>query len=275
VAKREETRWRPARPFDEPSWADTTARGALLAGRSIGLDQLGPSIAMLPTPEAATTAFAEVASFVRFWVGEVGPSALELLLLDLRTTGNDSADPALRSVSGYGLPEWNRLWQVALRETPNRDPHEEVARPAPVRDERLLARATRLGDLLLERGHSTAALREYRSALDAAPSEPGLRWRVARAGLLDGDEDGLAAALGEREKMRGAHGGWLALSGRLLKRKGQLADAALASEQALAVDPLSEDVACEGVVRAPGASAPLPDDPARRALCESSRKPPR
>ncbi|HEV8549368.1 MAG TPA: hypothetical protein VGQ57_10075, partial [Polyangiaceae bacterium] len=64
VAKREETRWRPARPFDDPNWDDTTARSALLSGRGVGLDQLGPSIAMLPTPEAATNAFAEVSSFV-------------------------------------------------------------------------------------------------------------------------------------------------------------------------------------------------------------------
>ena len=70
---------------------------------------------MLPTPEAATTAFAEVSSFVKYWLGEVGPSALELLLLDLRATGADTPDPALESVSGYSLSEWNTLWRANLR----------------------------------------------------------------------------------------------------------------------------------------------------------------
>lgn len=275
VAKREETRWRPARPFDEPRWADETARAALLSGRGIGLDQLGPSIAMLPTPEAATNAFAEVASFVKYWLGEAGPSALELLLLDLRQTGSENVDPALRSVSGYTLAEWSRLWEAQLREAPAPDPREAVERPAPVTEPMRLARATRLGDLLVERGHSEAARREYRAALEIAPAEPALRWRAARANLLVGDEPGFRDALGQRDKLRAAHGGWLALSSRLLRQQGHAAEAELASEHALAVDPLSEDVACEGAVRAPGGTAPAPTDPARRALCESARTPPR
>jgi hypothetical protein len=275
VAKREESRWRPARPFDEPDWADSTARAALRSGRGIGLDALGPSIAMLPTPEAATNAFAEVASFVKYWIGEVGPSALELLMLDLRATGDESAEPALKSVSGYGLGDWSRLWQRDLLDAPARDPREEVERPAPVTDAARLARAMRLGDLLVERGHPVAARRQYLGALDAAPSEPALRWRAARANLLVGDEPGFVEALGPREKLRSAHGGWLALSSRLLRSQGRAAEAALASEHALGLDPLSEDVACEGAVRPPGGSAPLPNDPARRTLCESSRNPPR
>jgi hypothetical protein len=274
VAKREETRWRPARPFDDPTWADVTARSALLAGRSVGLDKLGPSIAMLPTPEAATTAFAEVSSFVKFWLGEVGPSALELLLLDLRATGMESPDPALKSVSGYNLVEWNALWRGNLREAPPRDPREEVERPAPVKDPLKFARGTRLGDLLLDRGHFEAARREYRAALEGAPSEPSIHWRLARASLLLGDQPGFREALGPREKLRSADGGWLALESRALKEDGKNAEAAEASEHALAVEPYLEDVACEGAVRAAGGSAPLPADAERRALCESARTPP-
>jgi len=273
VAKREETRWRPARPFDDPNWADTTARSALLAGRGVGLDQLGPSIAMLPTPEAATTAFAEVSSFVKFWLGEVGPSALELLLLDLRATGADSPDPALESVSGYSLAEWNVLWRANLREQPPRDPREEALRPPPLKDGLAFARGSRLGDLLLERGHTEAARHEYRAALDAAPAEPSIRWRLARASLLLDDQPGFRAALGDRDKLRAADGGWLALSSRALREDGHAAEAADASEHALALEPLLEDVACDGAVRAPGGTAPLPADPDRRALCQSVRAP--
>jgi hypothetical protein len=274
VAKREESRWRPARPFDEPDWADRTARQALRNGTSVGLDQLGPSIAMLPTPEAATTAFAEVASFVKFWLGEVGTPALGLLLLDLRKTGDESADPALRSVSGYALSEWNQIWREALREAPPRDPREELERPAPMKDAMRLVRAVRLGDLLAERGHAPAARLEYTSALEAAPSEPALRYRLARANLLVGDEPGFRESLGAREKMRSAHGGWLALESRALRADGRQTEAAAASEHALSLDPLLEDVACEGAVRAPGGSAPLPVDGSRRALCEAARTPP-
>jgi hypothetical protein len=274
VAKREETRWRPARPFDDPNWADMTARSALLAGRGVGLDKLGPSIAMLPTPEAATTAFAEVSSFVKFWLGEVGPSALELLLLDLRSTGAETPDPALKTVSGYSLSEWNTLWRANLREAPPRDPREEARKPLPVKDPLRFARGTRLGDLLLGRGHSEAARREFQSALEAAPAEPSIHWRLARTCLLLRDDTGFRAALGDRDQLRAADGGWLALSSRALREDGHAAEAAEASEHALGLDPLLEDVACEGAVRAPGGSAPLPADPDRRALCESARTPP-
>jgi len=72
IAKREETRWREPRPFDPKDWADETAAHALRQGRQVGIDKLGPSIAMLPTPEAAATAYAEVQSFVGFFVREQG-----------------------------------------------------------------------------------------------------------------------------------------------------------------------------------------------------------
>ena len=55
IAKREETRWREPRPFDPKDWAEDTAARALRHGRQVGIDKLGPSIAMLPTPEAANS----------------------------------------------------------------------------------------------------------------------------------------------------------------------------------------------------------------------------
>ncbi|HEX3850994.1 MAG TPA: hypothetical protein VHW01_08510, partial [Polyangiaceae bacterium] len=92
LAKRFEVRWRPPRPFDRPDWADNGARNAALDGRSVGIDKLGPSIAMLPTPEAAGIAFAEVTSFMHFFIEQNGESALRLLFADLRGNGADGPD---------------------------------------------------------------------------------------------------------------------------------------------------------------------------------------
>ncbi len=66
IAKREETRWREGRPFDQQRSADQIAKRALLEGSSVGIDQIGPSIAMLPSAEAAGIAYAEVESFMDF-----------------------------------------------------------------------------------------------------------------------------------------------------------------------------------------------------------------
>jgi hypothetical protein len=282
IAKREESRWRVARPFDDPSWADQTARSALLAGRSVGLDRLGPSIAMLPSPELASTAYAEVASFLTYFLAESGAPALRLLFADIKGTASDSADPALRSVSGYDLSAWGRRWQAALRETPARDPREERERIDTLKNPRALARKVRLGDLLVERGHPRAALSEFRGALELAPSHAGIRFRAARAALALRDREAAEAALGTPRDVRAPHGGWMALRGRFDQEAGRAGDAAAELDHAIGLDPLNVDVACEGQLFAPDlektepASPPVPDklpaDPFRRALCESVRK---
>jgi hypothetical protein len=281
VAKREESRWRAARPFDDPSWADQTARSALLAGRSVGLDRLGPSIAMLPSPELASTAYAEVASFLTYFLAESGAPALRLLFADIRGTASDSADPALRSVSGYDLSAWGRRWQAALREVPARDPREERERIDTMRDPRALARKVRLGDLLVERGHPRAALAEFRAALELAPTHAGVRFRAARAALAVRDRPAAEETLGTLRDVRAAHGAWMALRGRLDREAGRVAEATLSLEHALGLDPLSIDVACEGELVASDlektvppvapAAEKLPSDPNRRALCEAVR----
>jgi hypothetical protein len=271
IAKREESRWRAARPFDDPSWADVMARFAQLDGRSIGIDKLGPSIAMLPTPEAATIAFAEVSSFVKYWVAENGRPALNLLFLDLK--GNDSEDSslALRSVTGYTLPEWNLRWQKMLRDVPEEPRAQRERLPTPG-DARAVARKVVLGDLLAARQHTRAALAQYQAALALAPAEANVRWRVARTDQVLGDDEASRKVIGTEAEVRGAHSGWLALRGRSLRKVGQAAEADAALEHALALDPLSEDVACEGEVRPPGGPPTLPADRAKRELCVSVQK---
>jgi tetratricopeptide (TPR) repeat protein len=282
IAKREEARWRAARPFDDPSWADQTARAALLAGRSVGLDRLGPSIAMLPSPELASTAYAEVASFLTFFLAESGAPALRLLFADIKGTRADAADPALRSVSGYDLSGWGRRWQAAIREMPARDPREERERLETLRDPRALARRVRLGDLLAERGHPRAALGEFRAALELAPTHAGVRFRAARAALALGERSDAEAALGTLRDVRAPHGAWMALRGRFDRESGRAAEATAELDHALGLDPLNAEVACEGALLPsdlqkaapadPPAGDALPSDPRRRALCESVRQ---
>src|SRR6185436_13884643 len=76
VAKREETRWRDPRPFDNSPAPDAVAHAALVSGRAVGVDKLGASIALLPTAEAASTAFAEVTSFMGYFIDRNGPAGL-------------------------------------------------------------------------------------------------------------------------------------------------------------------------------------------------------
>ncbi len=270
IAKREETRWRPARAFDDASAAQQLAFEALLTGRFIGLDELGPSIAMLPSPEQASVAYAEVQSFVTYWLALNGSPALRLLFSDMAETSPDSADPALRSVSGYGLGDWSRLWKKSMLDVPPRDPREARSRPAPVKDPRALARRVRLGDLLAERGRAAAAQVEYDAALALGSAEASVRYRAARTAMVLGTAAEASTRLGTLSDIRGPHGGWMALRGRLDADAGHAEEARAELEHALGLDPLDSTVACEGGIE--GGVRVVPKDPRRRALCESARE---
>ncbi len=278
IAKREETRWRDARPFDDASALVQTARRALLEGRSVGVDKLGPSIAMLPTPESASIAFAEVTAFMGFWIEQNGTAALALLLRDLKGLRADDPSAAMRSVTGYDLPVWIARFQKYLRELPDVPEAQSKALP---RGPSELARRLRLGDLAFERGHVAAAVQFHEGAAALAPEEPAVRWRASRSLYAAGPAEAAGVALGQLDDLRGGHGGWFALHGRRQVDAGDKSAAERAFRLSLALDPLSEDAACEGyfsVPTAPGAEpgppAPLPRDPARRALCEAARKSP-
>jgi len=271
MAKRLESSWREPRPFDDPEWANDLAYRALLEGRSIGIDRLGPSIAMLPTPEAASIAFAEVTSFVEFFVQQAGEPALKLLFADLRGSGQHGADVALRSVTGRTLSEWNDAWQKAMsvREAP------KGTGPRAMVGSRDLARRVRLSDLLRERAHPLSAADVILPAITPEFPEPSVRYRGARALLDAGEIERGDAALGALTEIASVHGPWFALHGTRLRRAGDSAGADRAFRIGIAVDPLSEDVACEGEKGAPGADARLPSMPERADLCRAARAVPR
>lgn len=288
IAKREETRWRPSRPFDREPEPERVAFDALESGKSVGVDQLGPSIAMLPSPEAASIAFAEVTSFMGYWIERNGPAALPLLLADLKVTRD--AERAMRSVSGYGLSEWKLLWQAELRRRfagASRDAGGlgALAGSSEGVAPRDIARWLRLGELLSNAGHSRALLGLLEPDLARAGRVAPLRWQLGRAAWLDGRSDG-PALLGDFRDIDAVHGAWLALRGHWALPGQEAAPAAGGAEaarrspeelweQAVAVDPLLVDVACEGYPKElplPSQAPPLPNDPARRALCEHVRK---
>jgi len=280
LAKRFEVRWRPERPFDHPNWADVGARNAALDGRSVGIDKLGPSIAMLPTPEAAGIAFAEVTSFMHFFIEQNGEPALRLLFADLRGNGADGADAALLSVTGYGLSEWNARWQRFLRAPGKPRAADPDSPQAPARGQRDLARRARLADLLAGRAHGRESALEVEPLLTSLPRVSQLRERVARGYYAAGDDTAAEHALGAVAEIDGLYGPWFALAGRGFKRRGQLAEADAAFTLGLSADPLSDEVACEGypLSHGPGPAVSEPPLPTRGAwaeLCKAARLVPR
>jgi tetratricopeptide (TPR) repeat protein len=254
IAKREETAWRPSRPQDDDSAARCLARRALLEGRSVGINQLGASIALQPTPAAAETAYAEVEDFLDYLLRQVGDSALRLLLSDLRGLGGGSVDRALRSVTGYCLDEWIRRWQnnllndvfaanVGAKKTEVSGIGEASVSKASLEELRRL----RLAALLSARRHwgTVASL----LATEQNTSNLEVRWRRALAESKLGHWRTAEQVLGELESASRLDGIWLAEYGRVVLQSGRFDIAERAFEQSLSIAPTLERVACRGEAR--------------------------
>jgi hypothetical protein len=269
IAKREETRWRSQRPFDERRNPHQIARRALLEGKSVGINQIGPSIAMLPTPEAAGIAYAEVESFMDYWIAQNGKPAFLLLLTELKVMQSRDADEVMASVTGYPFTYWIARWQEYLRQLPAPDEGEQ---PHVGRDFR---QAFRVGDLVSKRGHVEAAERYFGQAHQLAPRQAAPRHRWAAAQLARGKTpEAVQTALGELRELAGLHGGWLGLHGQLLALVNELERAEASFQLGVAVDPYSVDVACGGQAGSPGHDvvARLPGNPGRQPLCDEARQ---
>jgi hypothetical protein len=253
VAKRQETRWRPPRAFDDPDAATREARAAWLSGQAVGVDKLGPSIAMLSSADRARIAFAEVESLVDYIIERHGQRVLEALLRELRTA--PSVESALRGTLGYGLTDLQSLWRAQL---PSANPDAEPDQP--LGDRLSSFRAARFSELLFLEGLYEESADRAAQELDRAPRDPNLHFLAARAAQRASRGDALDL-LGTVADVDRAHAGHLAL----LARVSRVGEAL--REHALGLDPLLIEAACPD-----GDEGAAPEDP----LCaEAKSLPPR
>jgi hypothetical protein len=265
VARREEVRWREAGLFDErPSPESIVLRGIELK-LDLALDKLGPSIAMLPSADAAMVAFAEVTSFIKYFVESSHPDALPKLLISLRSA--KSADDALKEVSGETLAQWDVKWRAQLGKRP-KEPLSAMfglgANPPGLGDSR---ERSRLAELLLGRNHPTEALTELDKIPTDMLADPSLRYVRARILEADGNAKQADALVEDPKQWLASYGPCWAVRGRLARARGDLAMAEASFEEAIAHDPLGIESACRTLPESK-------DEPAAQGapLCAAARK---
>jgi hypothetical protein len=278
VAKREEVRWRNPGPFDDRPPVDAVVERGQEQKLGLPLDKLGPSIAMLPSADAAMVAFAEVTSFVRFYVQSEGDEALPKLMKEL-SLGKEP-DEALVAASGTSLKGWDGKWRSYLATRPSEPvpaliglgaEHREIERWGDLRDR------ARLAELLLARGHFASGLDELdhmavanppvaADAWDRATADPSICWLRARA--LEGlgrREDGETLVIDPKQVLS-SYGPWWALRGRWARLRGDEALAQASFVEAVAADPFDLEAACESI---DPVDAPLVAGQA--TLCDAAR----
>jgi hypothetical protein len=267
VAKRQETRWRQPIPLDDFPPVDAVASVGLAKGLGRPLDKLGPSIAMLPSPEEASVAFAEVASFIRYWAAEVGDQGLPQLLVKMKEAEDPAAlDRAIADVSGADLAGWDKRWRSYLATQPS-DLPPDLMPGSELPNMKEISRRVRLGQLLHGRGHFKQAAIQHARAQALLPTESAVRCYLAGSLLAAGDAANAAPFVEKIEDVHNRTGRWWSLNG--LFYPG--ADGGeRAFEVGISHHPLAPEVACEEKT-APA----LPKDPIRAALCEAARRVPR
>lgn len=286
VAKREEIRWRATPgPFDDrPTPEAIVARGTEL-NLGIPLDKLGPSIAMLPSADAAMVAFAEVTSFVRYYARTQGDDALPKLFAALKDGAEapgarDLADAALLSASGADLQAWDTRWRAYVATRPAEaipalfglgGEKTDASRLRDLRDR------SRLAELLLARSHAPEALKELdRIELAGAPTapeaweramgDPSVVWLRARALEATGRRSDAEPLVADPTHLLSSYAPWWATRGRFARLRGDEPVAGDSFWQAVASDPFDPEGACETI----DASA-LPPDPGKAPLCGAAR----
>jgi hypothetical protein len=280
IAKREEVRWRNPGPFDDRPSASAVVRLGFQAGLAIPLDRLGPSIAMLPSAEAARVAFAEVTSFVGFYAADGQVEALPRLLAQFRE--GKSSDDALVAASGFGMAEWSRRWRARVMAEVGepRSADWDIGRPR-VRETRAFRQGARIAALLAGRSHWSAALERFDAAVGGSGSAGSVSDQVIqdpsvvslRARLLE-ETDRVAEAeflVVDPRAVTMSFGPWWAIRGRLACAAGDVADARDSFDQALSTDPMDEDVACDPGCPIVQESRVADSSTRRTRLCEAAR----
>jgi len=259
LARFEQTRWRAAPSTALPATDQQLLATALAKRRLIDLDAMHPSMAKLPSQDAAALAYTEVFTLVAWMHGKVGYAGLRQMLA-LQRDGK-SARRAVSEVLGGSWAKVEKDWKASLRTLDlsagraagghgrrvrfdkggGSDENVGVDEVANTRARRF----ARLGGMLRARGMTAAAALEYEKALAAASNnDPYVAGKLARTYVELGQHD-KAIALVRPLVALDEHDAVPAVTlGVALAAQGDHAGARTAFEQALRVSPFDPAVRC-------------------------------
>jgi len=228
----------------------------------ISFDDMHPSMAKLPSQEAAALAYAEVFTLLRYAYGKVGAAGLREMLAQI-ATGKDARD-AMEAVLGAGnWTEVERGWKQHLRSSKlalepalaGRARHGRIRFDDGGADSENVGVAeladgqaqkhTRLGGLLRARGRLDAAAKEYEKALAiAGKGNPLVAAKLSRTYISLRNYDraiDLAEPLLEADDNDAAPATTLGIA---YQAMGRSREAAGAFEVALRINPFDPAIRC-------------------------------
>ncbi|HET8722663.1 MAG TPA: tetratricopeptide repeat protein [Anaeromyxobacteraceae bacterium] len=208
VARWYESRWRgPGGDILSP-WSAALLREAARNGKLVTFAEMHPSMAKLPSQEAAALAFAEVAVAVDVMRARGGAPAVRGVLE--RLARGDSPEDAVSGALGVPFPVFEKEWRRAMAERPVPPGGERQMRKlhfqgdpgsyaewSEIPDEKARGHA-RLGEIFRERGRWEPARQEYAKAVrKGGAGAPMLAGRYALAALMTGRVEDAEKVLAE------------------------------------------------------------------------------
>jgi tetratricopeptide (TPR) repeat protein len=252
LARFEQTRWRRAPEVALTATEQALLTTALRKGRLVTFDEMHPSMAKLPSQEAAALAYAEVYTLVGWLHEKIGYKGLRDLLVAQRD--GKSAKRAVGEALGLAWPEVEKEWHAHLKVG---DGKARAGKPIKfakggadsenVGLETVGVRArkhARLGGMLRTRGMLEAAAIEYDKALAVGGSEPFVAGKLART-LVELGRFDRAIELVTPLVAADAHDATAAVTlGMARTARHEWPEAISAYEQALMVSPFDPTTRC-------------------------------
>lgn len=253
IARWHESRWRgPGGEILSP-WSAAMLRDAARTGKLVTFAEMHPSMAKLPTQEAAALAFAEVAVAVEVMRARGGPGAVRRVLEGVRR--GLGAEDAVADALGVPFPEFDREWRRWMAERPLPAGGERHMRrlrfqgdPGPwsewseIADEKARGYA-RLGEIFRERGRWEPARQEYaKAARRGGGTSPTLAGRHAQAALMVGRAEEAERVLDEALSAHPEAGTLHVQMGRVRLARGDWAGAKESFLLANRTDPFDPEI---------------------------------
>ncbi len=191
LARFQQSRWRADPALVLNASERQLLTNAIKRRRFIGLEEMHPSMAKLPSQEAAALAYAQVYTLVAFLHDKVGYQGLREILA--AQAGGRSAKRTVADAMAVPWAELDKRWQRHLRGLDLSTPR--LVKPRQIRFgkggkdsenvglEQVAARSrkhARLGGMLRSRNLAAAAVVEYEKALALAPQDPYVTGKLAR-----------------------------------------------------------------------------------------------
>lgn len=251
LARLEQTRWRRPPELQLTQTEQALLAAALRKGRLITFDEMHPSMAKLPSQEAAALAYAEVYTLVGWMQGKIGYRGIRDALIAQRE--GKTARRAVAEALGMSWVAVEKEWRTHLKVGDTKARAGKPIRFAKggvdsenVGLEQVNTKArkhARLGGMLRARGQNEAAALEYEKALTGGP-EPFVAGKLART-LIELGRFDRAIELATPLVAADDHDAVAAVTlGLARSARHQWREASSAYEQALGVSPFDPTTRC-------------------------------